>query len=98
MVVCQSDRNDIRLGDVVVGMPEGTHGGVVQYDLGKETTSGFERKGFLQPPPQSWRFAVVEMQSHHRIKTNKISDLSEMIQKHPPLQTYGRPEPEKDVD
>lgn len=24
---------DIRLGDVVVGRPNGTHGGVVQYDL-----------------------------------------------------------------
>ncbi|KIY02614.1 uncharacterized protein Z520_01079 [Fonsecaea multimorphosa CBS 102226] len=31
--------HDIRLGDVVTGMPEGGHGGVVQYDLGKESTS-----------------------------------------------------------
>jgi hypothetical protein len=30
-----SVKHDIRLGDVVVSMPEGTHGGVVQYDLGK---------------------------------------------------------------
>jgi nucleoside phosphorylase len=27
---------DIRLGDVVVSQPDGTHGGVVQYDPGKK--------------------------------------------------------------
>ncbi|KAI8205549.1 Pfs, NB-ARC and Ankyrin domain protein [Colletotrichum sp. SAR 10_86] len=32
-----SRKHDIRLGDVVVSMPEGQYGGVVQYDLGKET-------------------------------------------------------------
>jgi hypothetical protein len=29
---------DIRLGDVVVSMPTGTYGGVIQYDYGKKTT------------------------------------------------------------
>lgn len=56
-----SDRNDVRLGDVVVGMPDSIHGGVIQYDLGKDTVTGFERKGFLSPPPDEWRYAVVEM-------------------------------------
>lgn len=28
--------HDIRLGNVVVSMPDGTHGGLVQYDLGKD--------------------------------------------------------------
>ena len=28
---------DIRLGDVVISQPDGTEGGVVQYDLGKAT-------------------------------------------------------------
>jgi hypothetical protein len=43
---------DIRLGDVVVSQPDKTHGGVVQYDLGKNLGKGkFERKGFLSPPP-----------------------------------------------
>jgi nucleoside phosphorylase len=31
---------DIRLGDVVVSLPTGGHGGVVQYDLSKTLTSG----------------------------------------------------------
>ena len=59
-----SKKNDIHLGDVVVGMPDGIHGGVVQYDLGKRTVDGFERKGFLCPPPDEWRTAVVEMKSN----------------------------------
>src|SRR5271156_2344069 len=35
--------SDIRLGDVVVSQPHMGHGGVVQYDFGKATPSGFER-------------------------------------------------------
>lgn len=31
---------DIRLGDVAVGQPDGVFGGVMQYDLGKAKTSG----------------------------------------------------------
>jgi nucleoside phosphorylase len=46
-----SDDVDVRLGDVVVGQPYKTHGGVVQYDLGKTTPSGFERTGHLNAPP-----------------------------------------------
>jgi nucleoside phosphorylase len=30
-----SKKGDIRLGDVVVSQPTGTHGGVVQWDFGK---------------------------------------------------------------
>ncbi|KAH8169879.1 phosphotransferase enzyme family protein [Sarocladium implicatum] len=42
--------NDVRLGDVVVSAPEsGPH--VVQYDLGKKTTNGFETSRFLAAPP-----------------------------------------------
>lgn len=32
---------DIRLGDVLVGLPEGDSAGLVGYDLGKETKDGF---------------------------------------------------------
>jgi nucleoside phosphorylase len=42
---------DIRLGDVVVSQPHQGHGGVVQYDIGKTTPSGFGRTGFLNTPP-----------------------------------------------
>src|SRR5277367_1048260 len=42
---------DIRLGDVVISQPYKEHGGVVQYDSGKTTPSGFERTGLLNAPP-----------------------------------------------
>lgn len=93
-----SNENDIRLGDVVVGMPEGTHNGVVQYGLGRETTDGFVRKGFLCPPPEEWRNVVVEMKSDHRIRPCRTSEfLLEMLRKYPRLDEYYRPAPEKDI-
>lgn len=33
---------DIRLGDVLVAMPEGNSAGLIAYDLGKETKDGFQ--------------------------------------------------------
>ncbi|RYP11220.1 hypothetical protein DL764_000176 [Monosporascus ibericus] len=33
---------DIRLGDVLVGLPEGESAGLIAYDLGKETEDGFQ--------------------------------------------------------
>jgi nucleoside phosphorylase len=46
-----SEEVDIRLGDIVVGQPYKTYGGVVQYDSGKAAPSGFERTGHLNAPP-----------------------------------------------
>lgn len=43
-------KQDVRLGDVVVGAPE-VGPAVVQYDLGKETTTGFEVTKTLNKPP-----------------------------------------------
>jgi nucleoside phosphorylase len=89
--------NDIRLGDVVVSMPEGTHGGVVQYDLGKDTDAGFNLKGFLWPPPPLLRSAVEKMRSNHLVRDNQIQEnLSTMLQKWPQLTIYNRPS-ESDV-
>ena len=93
-----STKNDIRLGDVVVGMPEDIHGGVVQYDLGKRTADGFERKGFLCPPPVEWRNAVVEMKSDHKANSNLITEfLSQMLEAFPKLQEYARPASDLDI-
>ena len=35
-------QRDIRLGDVLVGLPDGESAGLVPYDLGKETEDGFQ--------------------------------------------------------
>ncbi|KAL8294227.1 hypothetical protein RB597_008021 [Gaeumannomyces tritici] len=87
-----SAKHDIRLGDVVISMPEGTHGGVVQYDLGKDTESGFILKGFLQPPPSILRAAVQEMRSDHLLEPVQIAPaVSTMVKRGPGLAIYKRP-------
>ncbi|KAL0939149.1 uncharacterized protein CTRU02_205759 [Colletotrichum truncatum] len=93
-----SKKHNIRLGDVVVSMPEGQHGGVVQYDLGKETDGGFSLKGFLVPPPTLLRSAVVKMKSDHYVNDNKIDEfVSAMLRRGRRLVTYKRPSTDLDI-
>jgi ankyrin repeat protein/nucleoside phosphorylase len=93
-----SPTHDIRLGDIVVSMPEGPFGGVVQYDLGKDGEDGFTLKGFLWPPPPILRSAVEMMRSDHLTKSNKVNSfLSEILQKWPGLADYQRPPANHDV-
>ncbi|KAI0903765.1 nucleoside phosphorylase domain-containing protein [Ustulina deusta] len=87
-----SAKHDIRLGDVVISMPEGEHGGVVQYDLGRETNSGFELKGFLWPLPALLRNAAQDMQSDHLGRDNRIEEYMEtMFKKWPRTTLYKQP-------
>ncbi|KAG5827097.1 hypothetical protein H9Q74_002807 [Fusarium xylarioides] len=54
-----SEKNDIRLGDVVVSRPTRNCPGVIQHDLGKEKEGRpFERTGSLRPPPRVLNTAV----------------------------------------
>jgi tetratricopeptide (TPR) repeat protein/nucleoside phosphorylase len=88
-----SEKHDIRLGDVVVSMPEGQYGGVVQYDLGKDTDHGFQLKGFLAAPPASLRGAAIKMKSDHLVKNNRIEDfIATMLQKGERLRRYLKPD------
>ncbi|GFG11560.1 ankyrin repeat domain-containing protein 50, partial [Aspergillus udagawae] len=93
-----SPTHDIRLGDIVVSMPDGVYGGVVQYDLGKDVEDGFILKGFLWPPPPILRSAVEMMRSDHLTKLNKVNTfLLEMLQKWPGLADYQRPPADFDI-
>lgn len=69
-----SEGHDVRLGDVVVSQPYGQFGGVVQYDLGKSTTGGFERTGSLNAPPQVLLSAVAKLQSNHLRGRDKLHE------------------------
>lgn len=60
-----SQKNDIRLGDVVVSQPDQGHGGVIQHDFGKVTPTGFKATGFLNAPPQVLLAAVSKMRASH---------------------------------
>lgn len=54
-----SAAHDIRLGDVVISCPQGTCGGVIQYDIGKIIADGeFERISSLNSPPRALLTAV----------------------------------------
>jgi nucleoside phosphorylase len=64
---------DIRLGDVVISMPSGTSGGVIQYDYGKTLPDGqFQQTGALNSPPQVLLSAVSQMRSNHLIERLEI--------------------------
>ena len=55
---------DVRLGDVVIGSPQGNSGGVIQYDFGKTGQGGSHaRTGFLNAPPSLLLTAVSMLQA-----------------------------------
>jgi nucleoside phosphorylase len=75
-----SEEADVRLGDVVVSTPHGTHGGVVQYDSGKTTMAGFERVGSLNSPPGILLGAVAKVRANHMKRRSKLLEyLSKLV-------------------
>jgi nucleoside phosphorylase len=89
-----SDEDDIRLGDVVVSQPHGTFAGVVQYDAGKTTPSGFKRTGALNSPPHILLAAVAQVQANTDINQSK---LREHIAKLEGISKFQRNKAEPDV-
>jgi nucleoside phosphorylase len=70
---------DIRLGDVVVSQPYKGQGGVIQYDFGKATPSGFERTGFLNSLPKILLGAVSKLRANQlRQKTKLVEHISKL--------------------
>jgi nucleoside phosphorylase len=65
---------DVRLGDVVVSQPHGTFAGVVQYDMGRTTASGFERTGALNSPPQILLAAVAKVRANELRGRSKLRE------------------------
>ena len=92
-----SGKHDVRLGDVVISMPEGEYPGVVQYDLKRETSSGFELKGFLWPLPALLRNAAQDMRSDHLGRDNKIEEYMEAMFKKWPRMISNKEPMEADV-
>ncbi|KAL2816923.1 hypothetical protein BJX63DRAFT_386694 [Aspergillus granulosus] len=92
--------NDIRLGDVVVSTPQGTLGGVVQYDFGKTVEEGaFQRTGALNRPPQVLLTAVSKLRADYLVEASQIPYLlAEMLVRYPHMQSgFSSPGPENDV-
>jgi nucleoside phosphorylase len=81
-----SPKVDIRLGDVIVSQPEGTHGGVLQLDFGKMEHDGFKRAGSLDKPPRLLLNALQDIKEKHIMKSDELSEnLSRMVQNRPGL-------------
>ncbi|KAF3060153.1 hypothetical protein CFAM422_011483 [Trichoderma lentiforme] len=78
---------DVRLGDIVVSRPEGTSGGVVQYDFGKALQGGeFRRQGFLNSPPRVLRSAVTNLRANHGLQESQVPQyLDQMVKRFPRL-------------
>jgi nucleoside phosphorylase len=68
-----SAEHDVRLGDVVISQPYIEHGGVVQYDFGKTTPSGFVRTGFLNTPPTILLNALAKLQANRLRRKSSLS-------------------------
>jgi nucleoside phosphorylase len=72
---------DIRLGDVVVSQPHTVHGGVVQYDVGNTTPSGFKRTGSLNSPPHVLLSAVAKMRANELRGRSKLLEHASKLER-----------------
>jgi nucleoside phosphorylase len=89
--------HDIRLGDVVVGTPQGTSGGVVGYDLGKETIDGFKLNGSLNATDPVLRSAIANIESRAGHRGDIFMQYLEVFQGNDSRrQKFIRPGPEND--
>jgi nucleoside phosphorylase len=80
---------DIRLGDVVVGRPTSTNGGVIQYDLGKAVQDRqFTLTGSLNGPPKVLLTAVSKLQAKHLKKNHELlKHVAKMVETYPKMET-----------
>jgi nucleoside phosphorylase len=83
----EEEDDDIRLGDVVVGKPTATSGGVVQFDRGKATLGGlFQRTGSLNKPSAVLSANLHRLQARQaRIGSQIPTLLLQMQQKYPKM-------------
>ncbi|PFH61505.1 hypothetical protein XA68_17162 [Ophiocordyceps unilateralis] len=100
-----SERHDIRLGDVVIGVPTDRHGtrsygGVVCFDYGKSVQEkGLHGGHFLtNKPPEAVFTAIDRLKTKYGTKENQINKtINEMYREWPKMQRrYNRPDPSTD--
>ncbi|QIW98225.1 hypothetical protein AMS68_003743 [Peltaster fructicola] len=96
-----SVKKDIRVGDVVVSLPEGTSGGVVQYDLHKRkrTIDGgqaLERVGHLDQPPTALLKALSALRAEHSIGDRRLEEFMAVFDGKPITKKYRYPGLAKD--
>ncbi|KAF4920627.1 Ankyrin repeat domain-containing protein 50 [Colletotrichum viniferum] len=93
-------KNDIRLGDIVVGTPRNGQRSVVQYDFGKAVQGqNFQKTGLLNQPPWRLSTAVNGLQARHRRGGHQIQEtISDILDEYPNLKSeYARPGHDSDM-
>ena len=86
-----TEEDDVRLGDVVISQPNGQHGGVVQYDMGKTGAGGrFERTGFLNSPPNFLLTALGKLRAESYLKRSLIPGYLAASAQEPEFSYQGR--------
>ncbi|KAL7661604.1 hypothetical protein ACMYSQ_000992 [Aspergillus niger] len=90
--------NDIRLGDVVVSMPQGNYSGVLQYDKGRWKDDGFEIRSHMNQPPKFLLAAMKLLQSDHDIGRGKMTDYIDIRQKPSASRSWGFRSPGRNLD
>ncbi|RBQ73889.1 hypothetical protein FVER14953_20410 [Fusarium verticillioides] len=93
-------KHDIRLGDVVVGVPKKRSGGLVQYDHGRAIQgNGIGIMGALNQPPTSILTAIAKLDAWHVRKGCKLKQTVEnILEKNSNLVEAGYGRPPKDTD
>jgi nucleoside phosphorylase len=86
--------NDVRLGDIVVSVPDGGEGGVFQHDFGK-TMQGqpFQHTRILNQPPTLLLSAVSNVMVRHQRRGHQIQQaIDAVLDRNPRLRKrYQRP-------
>ncbi|UKZ72810.1 hypothetical protein TrVFT333_000447 [Trichoderma virens FT-333] len=91
--------HDIRLGDIVVGIPPNGEGGVHQFDLGKAIQDQeFYATGKSRASPLILQTAVNELIAKYESEGHRLEELVDNILNNKPRlrRKYGRPDPRSD--
>jgi len=87
--------SDVRLGDVVVSVPQGLLGGVVQYDLGKRLSGHqFQRTGQLNAPPEILLGVIQDIRRRHD-DPKKPDNIAKHLKRMDDMPDYRRPSQDK---
>ena len=75
-----SSRHDIRLGNIVVSVPDRGTGGVLQYDYGKmEQNKQLQVTGHLNRPPDLLLGAVRKLEAVYQIRGHQLEQAIDAI-------------------
>ncbi|KAH8728085.1 hypothetical protein GQ44DRAFT_584334, partial [Phaeosphaeriaceae sp. PMI808] len=97
-----SGKHDIRLGDIVIGTPgftpTGPHGGILQYDFGKEEQGlGFRLTKHLNQPHEDLLAARLDLEAKYVRDGQDLGKIvKDILRGKTNLREYQRPEPSSD--